>query len=100
MSGSAPGSEPQGLDPQELEPGGLVSLGQSSLPRGADGSRSLALEAVELELVRRPGPLLEQIQAALAAQGRPLRWAITAVEPRAGGGPEGSRLRLEAVVQR
>lgn len=58
------------------------------------------LQGVELELVRRPGPLLAQIQAALAAQGRPLRWAITAVEPGAGGGPVGSRLRLEAVVQR
>ena len=63
----------------------------------AAGSQLLG---VELELVRRPGPLLEQIKAALAAQGRPLRWAITAVEPGAGGGPEGSRLRLEGVVQR
>ncbi len=70
------------------------------MPVAADGHRAIALEAVELELVRRPGPLLAQIQAGLGAQGRVLRWAITAVEPGAGGGPEGSRLRIEAVLQR
>jgi hypothetical protein len=55
---------------------------------------------VELELRRQPGPLLAQIQAALAAYGRPLRWAITAVEPNPAGGAAGSLLRIEAVVRR
>ena len=105
MSGSAAGSDLQGVEPQQQGPGGLASLEQSSVPIPVDGPpasapTALELEAVELELVRRPGPLLAQIQAGLAARGQVLRWAITAVEPGAGGGPEGSRLRLEAVVQR
>jgi hypothetical protein len=45
---------------------------------------------VELQLLRRAGPLLPQVESALAAHGRPLRWAITAVD--------GARLRVEAVV--
>jgi len=44
-----------------------------------------------LDLERRPGPLRPQVLAALAAHGRPLRWAITAVDPRRG-------LRLEGVL--
>jgi hypothetical protein len=52
------------------------------------------LVPLELELQRRPGPLLAQIHAALAPHGRPLRWAITAVH---GEGTE-ARLQLEAVV--
>jgi len=38
-----------------------------------------------LRLERRPGALLPQIEAALAGHGRPLRWAITAVEPASSG---------------
>ena len=34
-----------------------------------------------LQLERRPGPLRPQILEALAAHGRPLRWAITAATP-------------------
>ena len=34
-----------------------------------------------LQLERRPGPLRPQILEALAAHGRPLRWAITAAAP-------------------
>ncbi len=88
------------MGPMPPETGDLDSLVQPPMPVAADGHRAIALEAVELELVRRPGPLLAQIQAGLGAQGRVLRWAITAVEPGAGGGPEGSRLRIEAVLQR
>jgi hypothetical protein len=48
-----------------------------------------------LQLERRPGPLRLQIEAALAAYGRPLRWAITAVHhPGAGE----AVLQIEAVV--
>lgn len=49
---------------------------------------------LELRLQRRPGPLLPQIEAVLASHGRPLRWAITAVE----AGSEPAVLTLEAVV--
>jgi hypothetical protein len=35
---------------------------------------------LELRLQRRTGPLLPQIEVALAAHGRVLRWAVTAVE--------------------
>jgi hypothetical protein len=62
--------------------------------------QSINLQPVELELRREPGPLLAQIQAALAAHGSPLRWAITAVEPNPAGGAVGSLLRIEAVVRR
>jgi hypothetical protein len=56
-----------------------------------------------LQLERRPGPLRPQILAALAANGRPLRWAITAAaaDNPAGAPPEGAavtRLQIEAVV--
>jgi len=52
------------------------------------------LEALALRLVRQGGPLLDQVREALVAHGRPLRWAITAVEP----SPEGPVLVIEAVV--
>jgi len=38
------------------------------------------LVPLQLRLQRRPGPLLAQVMAALEARGRPLRWAITAVD--------------------
>jgi hypothetical protein len=56
-----------------------------------------------LDLERRPGPLRPQVLAALAAHGRPLRWAITGVAP-ATASPSASadigpqRLQVEAVV--
>ena len=50
----------------------------------------MRLEPLALRLCRRPGPLRPQIEDALAAHGRALRWAITAVE--------GTELVLEAVV--
>jgi hypothetical protein len=53
------------------------------------------LQPLALRLTRRPGPLLAQIEAALRLHGRPLRWAITAVEP----GERGAELLLEAVVE-
>ncbi len=40
----------------------------------------MKLVPLQLRLPRRPGPLLAQITAALEARGRPLRWAITAVD--------------------
>jgi hypothetical protein len=67
---------------------------------GSLEAQPIDLQPVELELRRQPGPLLAQIQAALAAYGRPLRWAITAVEPNPAGGATGSLLRIEAVVRR
>jgi hypothetical protein len=51
------------------------------------------LRPLTLQLERQPGPLLAQIEAALAPHGEPLRWAITAVEPGAA-----TVLTLEAVV--
>lgn len=48
-----------------------------------------------LQLERRPGPLRPQILQALAAHGRPLRWAITAAGPDSLGVV---RLQVEAVV--
>ena len=54
----------------------------------------MRLEALALRLVRQGGPLLDQVRQALVAHGRPLRWAITAVEP----SPEGPVLVIEAVV--
>lgn len=97
MSGAALGSPLPGV---KRNSGGGEAAEASSLPLGPEEVRGITLEPVELELVRGPGPLLDQIQAAVVALGQPLRWAITAVEPGAGGGPEGSRLRIEAVVQR
>ena len=52
-----------------------------------------ALQPLLLQLRREPGPLLPQIQAALARHGRPLRCAITAVDAAA------ATLQIEAVVQ-
>ena len=49
---------------------------------------------LELRLQRRPGLLLPQIEAALAAHGRPLRWAVTAVETH----DDQTELLIEAVV--
>jgi hypothetical protein len=48
------------------------------------------LKPLLITLERGPGPLRPQVLAALAAHGRPLRWAITAVEPERG-------LRIEAI---
>ena len=83
-------SQPTDSQPSESQP---IELQPTDL-------QSLDLQPVELELRRQPGPLLAQIQAALAAHGRPLRWAITAVEPNPAGGATGSLLRIEAVVRR
>jgi hypothetical protein len=57
---------------------------------------SLRLEPVELRIPRGSGALLPRIRAALAAEGEPLRWAITAVVPSASG----PQLCLEAVLIR
>ena len=53
------------------------------------------LRPLLLELRADPGPLLPQIRAALAAEGRALRWAITGAESEANGQ---RRLRIEAVL--
>jgi hypothetical protein len=53
------------------------------------------LKPLLLTLERAPGPLRPQVLAALEAHGRPLRWAITAVQPSAAGGVH---LQIEAVV--
>ena len=54
-----------------------------------------ALTPVLVQLERAPGPLRPQIESALRAHGEPLRWAITAVQPR----PEApSMLQIEAIV--
>jgi hypothetical protein len=58
-----------------------------------------SLVPLELWLQAAPGPLLPQLRLALAREARrlagegaePLRWAITAVDPRRG-------LRLEGIV--
>ncbi|MFM7696536.1 MAG: hypothetical protein ACKOCA_00475 [Vulcanococcus sp.] len=58
---------------------------------------ALELQPLLLQLERGPGPLTPQVLAALAAHGRPLRWAITAAERR----PQGvARLQIEAVILR
>lgn len=54
----------------------------------------MRLEPLELRLLRQGGPLLDQVRQALASHGRPLRWAITAVEP----STKGPVLVIEAVV--
>lgn len=59
-------------------------------------SAALRLEPVELWLPRGSGPLLPRIRAALADEGEPLRWAITAVEPT----ESGPQLCIEAMVIR
>jgi hypothetical protein len=56
---------------------------------------SLGLSPVLLELRRQPGALHPQVEAALKLHGRPLRWAITAVQQP----PQGPAvLQIEAVV--
>ncbi|MEB3263785.1 MAG: hypothetical protein VKJ66_05360 [Synechococcus sp.] len=54
--------------------------------------QAFTLAPLQLQLRRQPGPLLPQIHRALTAHGRPLRWAITAVDPAS------QTLTLEAVV--
>jgi hypothetical protein len=61
-------------------------------------SGSLRLRPLVLRLRRQPGALRPQVLAALEAHGRPLRWAITAVDRAAGEGCHGSTLTVEAVV--
>ncbi|EDY38980.1 hypothetical protein CPCC7001_1859 [Cyanobium sp. PCC 7001] len=61
-------------------------------------SGSLRLRPLLLRLRRQPGALRPQVLAALEAHGRPLRWAITAVERGAGDGCHGATLTVEAVV--
>lgn len=60
----------------------------------------LQLRPLVLRLQRQPGPLRQQVLAALETHGRPLRWAITAVDPAGSQGPgrEGDLLTVEAVV--
>lgn len=53
------------------------------------------LRPVLLQLERQSGSLRSQIEAALAAHGSPLRWAITAVQQRA---DQPALLQIEAVV--
>lgn len=53
------------------------------------------LQPLRLEHQRCPGPLVPQVEAALARHGRPLRWAITAVQP---GPGNSTSLLIEAVV--
>ena len=63
-------------------------------------SRSaLSLRPVTLRLPRGSGSLRAQIETALAAEGQPLRWAITAVEPATDPevGPGGALLTLDVV---
>ena len=55
---------------------------------------SLAIAPVELSVSCFPGALLPQIRTALAREGQPLRWAITAAQP----APTGLVLRIEAMV--
>ena len=62
----------------------------------AGSTGALELLPLQLRLERHPGALLPQIEAALAGHGRPLRWAITAVEPGTAGRPP--VLMIEAVV--
>ena len=64
-------------------------------------SRSaLRLRPVTLRLPRGPGSLRAQIETALAIEGTPLRWAITAVEPAADpeAGPWGALLTVDVVL--
>jgi hypothetical protein len=55
------------------------------------------LSPVTLRLPRGSGSLRAQIETALAAEGQPLRWAITAVEPAAASTLD-VVLTIEAVV--
>ena len=53
------------------------------------------LRPVLLQLERQSGSLRGEIEAAVAAHGTPLRWAITAVQQRA---DQPALLQIEAVV--
>jgi hypothetical protein len=53
------------------------------------------LRPLLLQLERQSGSLRSQIEAAVAAHGTPLRWAITAVQQRA---DQPALLQIEAVV--
>lgn len=66
-----------------------------SLVFGLGPLAGLRLQAHTLQLHSQPGPLLPQIEAALEAHGRPLRWAVTAVER---GDSGDRRLQIEAVL--
>ena len=55
----------------------------------------MRLLPLQLQLEREPGALRPQILQALAAHGRPLRWAITGTTPLEGGS---CWLQIEAVV--
>ncbi len=66
----------------------------SRLPAAEPFPAAFALAPLQLQIRREPGPLLPQIHRALVAHGRPLRWAITAVDSAA------ATLTLEAVVIR
>jgi len=55
----------------------------------------LTLQPLQLLLEPGPGALRPHIEAALAAHGRPLRWAVTAVLTTAEGK---TALQIEAVV--
>jgi hypothetical protein len=55
----------------------------------------MRLLPLQLQLEREPGALRPQILQALAAHGRPLRWAITGTTPLEGGS---CSLQIEAVV--
>ncbi|MEB3307460.1 MAG: hypothetical protein VKK98_04825 [Cyanobacteriota bacterium] len=56
----------------------------------------LTIAAVELSVSCCPGALRPQIRSALAQEGEPLRWAITAVQAE----PTGRVLQIEATVIR
>ena len=68
----------------------MSKVGIATLPL-----QPLTLQSLQLELAPRPGALRPQIVAALAAHGRPLRWAVTAVTTTAAGE---TVLQIEAVV--
>jgi hypothetical protein len=57
----------------------------------------ITLAPVLLQLERGPGELRPQIEAALRSHGQPLRWAITAVQPRL---QQPALLQIEAIVCR
>jgi hypothetical protein len=55
----------------------------------------ISLTPVLLQLERAPGELRPQIEAALRRHGQPLRWSITAVQPRL---QQPALLQIEAIV--
>ncbi|WP_087068748.1 hypothetical protein [Cyanobium sp. NIES-981] len=58
----------------------------------------MRLQPRVLRLRRQPGALRPQVLAALEAEGRPLRWAITAVERGSGSLPDEVLLTVEALL--